>query len=177
MGRDKAWVPVHGQPLLARMVAMARDLDVADIFISGRPATDYSELGCPILLDLEPGFGPLAGVERGLQVARSPLLLVLAVDLPQMTALFLRKLMAHCDKQVGIVPRLADQWEPLAAIYPKRCHAIASRFLQQKRHNARAFAEACFDEQTVREYVVSPADAGCFLNCNTPGDLQTGEVK
>ncbi|MCX6894634.1 MAG: NTP transferase domain-containing protein [Verrucomicrobia bacterium] len=79
-----------------------------------------------MLLDLEASFGPLAGIERALHVAHAPLLLVLAVDLPDMTGKFLQKLIARCDPHTGVVPKRANGFEPLAAISPKSAVAPAS---------------------------------------------------
>lgn len=171
MGRDKAWLEVDGQSLLARAVATVRELNVEAVFISGQEVEDYSALGCPVLFDREPGFGPLGGIERGLDATASPLLLVLAVDLPQMTAAFLRKMASHCDTLTGVVPRLNGEWEPLAAIYPRRCHAFASEAIIHSRRAARDFAAACLRERAVRTLAVARADAICFQNWNTPADV------
>jgi len=171
MGRDKAWMELDGQPLVALLVEKVRALGVTEIFISGRADRDYSALPCPVLFDLEPGFGPLGGIERGLHACGSPLLLVLAVDLPRMTSAFLQKLASRCDRLTGVVPKLAGELEPLAAIYPKRCHAFASAALTKSRRSARDFATACLVERAVRLVSVSEAEAGCFSNWNCPSDL------
>ncbi len=170
MGRDKAWLEFEGQPLIARSLAVAWELGATEVFISGRVGEDYSALNCPVLFDLEPGFGPLGGIERGLHATTSPLLLVLAVDLPQMTADFLRKLLAKCDSLTGAMAKLDGRFEPLVAIYPKRCHAIAFDFVIHSRHAARDFAEACVREHAVRTLTVTPSDAGCLANWNSPAD-------
>jgi molybdopterin-guanine dinucleotide biosynthesis protein A len=171
MGRDKAWLEADGQPLLARVVATVRELGVEEIFISGRAGEDYSALRCPVLFDLEPECGPLGGIERGLDATVSPLLLVLAVDLPHMTTPFLRKLVARCDALTGAVPMLNGELEPLAAIYPRRCHAIAFDCITHSRLAARDFAAAGLREQAVRTLTVTKADAACFHNWNTPADI------
>ena len=173
MGRDKAMIELDGQTLLARAVEKVRRLGVAEIFISGRPGRDYSAMKYPVLFDLEPGFGPLGGIERALHECRSPLLLVLAVDLPQMTTEFLRKLMARCDSLTGVVPELEGCLEPLAAIYPKRSHQFARDFVARSRRVACEFAEACLEEHAVRKYDVTLADAGGFANWNSPADLES----
>lgn len=171
MGRDKAWVALDGKPLLALAVEKVRELRVDQIFISGRLGEDYSALNCPVLLDLEPGFGPLGGIERALHECTSPLLLVLAVDLPKMTSSLLQKLVARSDRLTGTVPKLNDKLEPLAAIYPRRCHAFAFAAITNSRRTARDFAEACLRERAVRILPVTKTEAGCFSNCNSPGDL------
>lgn len=172
MGRDKAWLEVEGRPLIVRAVETARKLGVEEVFISGRAGDDYAALKCPVLLDLEPGLGPLGGLERGLHAASSPLLLVLAVDLPRMTPKFLGKLLARCDRLTGVVPELDGRLEPLAAIYPKRCHAFAVEVIARPRRAARDFAATCLAERAVQTVPVAAADAVCFANWNSPADFR-----
>ncbi len=170
-GRDKAWIELNGRPLISRALATIRDAGFEEILISGRPGTDYSALGCPVLLDREPGCGPLGGIERALAATQAPLLLVLAVDLPRMTAAFLRQLAERCDPLTGAIPDLIGQLEPLAAIYPKRCHLIARDCLLKRRRAARDFADACLRERAVRSYAVPRDQIGCFANWNRPSDI------
>lgn len=171
MGRDKAWIEVSGRPLLSRAVATVRRAGAVEVFISGRKDGNYTGVECPVLFDLKPGGGPLGGIERALSVASSPLVLVLAVDLPKMTAAFLRKLISGCDASTGVVPEWQGELEPLAALYPKRCHALVREALRQKRLAVRDFAETCVREGAVRTFPISAADRVRFANCNSPGDL------
>ncbi|MCX6924913.1 MAG: molybdenum cofactor guanylyltransferase [Verrucomicrobia bacterium] len=171
MGQDKAWLKIGGQTLIASALATVRELDIEEVFVSGRAGTDYSSLRCPVLLDREPGCGPVAGIERALEAGSAPLMLVLAVDLPSMTALFLRKLAEHCDSLKGVVPELGGKLEPLAAIYPKRCYIIARDCLLKRRRAARGFADACVRDRAVRTFAVSGIDAACFDNWNGPADV------
>ncbi len=171
MGRDKAWVTYDGKPLLQLAVDKVRAVGVREIFISGRPGEDYSAFGCSVLLDREAGFGPLGGIERGLDACTSPLLLVLAVDMPRMTSELLRKLASRCDRLTGVVLMLPNGLEPLAAIYPRRCHALAFDALARSQRAARVFAEACLRERAVKTFTVPRSEAAAFLNCNQPGDL------
>lgn len=170
MGRDKAWVQSNGKPLILLAVEKVRASGIKDILISGRAGGDYSALKCPVLFDLEPGFGPLGGIERGLHECTSSLLLVLAVDLPRMSLAFLEKLRMSCDRLTGAVPRQNERLEPLAAIYPKRCHAFAFQAIARSQHSVCDFASACLRERAVRVLPVSKTDAGCFANWNSPGD-------
>lgn len=177
MGRDKAWLDVGGQSLLTRALSTVRDSGIEEVLISGRAGVDYSPLRCPVLFDLEPGCGPLSGIERALEAASAPLLLVLAVDLPNMTAAFLRKLAGRCDPLTGAVPKLSGQLEPLAAIYPKRCRFIALDCLLRCRRAARNFADACLREHAVRTFAVARTDIGCFENWNKPSDVSVSRPK
>lgn len=171
MGRDKARLQRDGQSLLARAVATVREVGARETFISGRADRDDAEWGCPVLFDREPGLGPVGGIERALHECASPLLLVLAVDLPQITTAFLRKLVAAGDPLTGVVPELNGELEPLVAIYPQRCHALAAALLANGRRAACDFAVACLSERAVRAFAVAPADAGCFTNWNSGADV------
>lgn len=174
MGRPKAWLEHEGRSLLRLGVDKIRALGVEEVFISGRAGEDYAALKCPVLFDLEPGFGPLGGIERGLHQCSSPLLLVLAVDLPQMSVPFLQNLLRRCDRLTGVVPKLHQQLEPLAAIYPKRCHALAATAVARSRWAVRDFAEAARHERAVHTFSVATADEKCFANWNYPTDLRPG---
>jgi molybdopterin-guanine dinucleotide biosynthesis protein A len=171
MGRDKAWVELNGEPLISRSLAAVRGSGITEVFISGRAGTDYSNLRCPVILDQESGLGPLAGIERALEATQAALLLVLAVDMPRMTAAFLQKLTRHCDPLTGAVPKLTNRLEPLAAVYPTRCRFIARDLLRKRRLVARDFADACLVERAVRTFVVSHSDANCLDNWNSPADM------
>lgn len=171
MGRDKAWVRLGGRPLLELAVEKVRQFGVREVFISGRPGADYSALNCPVLLDREPGFGPLGGIERALCIASSPLVLVLAVDMPHLPTTILRAISDRADRDTGALPLLHGEFEPLAAIYPKRCHALASEALARCRRSARDFARVCLRERAVRVVRVAAEDAPGFANLNSPSDL------
>lgn len=171
MGRDKAGIKLDGRTLLELAAEKLRAAGIGDVFLSGRPQQDYSAMRLPVLLDLDPGFGPLGGLERGLAHCRSPLLLVLAVDLPRMTAEFLGRMLKECGPSTGVVPALKGQFEPLAAIYPKSSHALLRGFLARRQLAACEFARECLALGLVREFEVPPADAPLFSNWNTPVDL------
>lgn len=171
MGRDKAWLPVEGQSLLQRQVALVRAVGGREIFISGRPDTDYSALGCPMLQDAFPDAGPLAGIERGLTAATTPLLLVLAVDLPRMDAATLEDLLSLCSCDAGVVPRISGETEPLVAIYPRKAHPLATEQLTTGHNAVRTFAQRCEAQGLVQFIDLPPDVAPAFTNWNRPDDF------
>jgi molybdopterin-guanine dinucleotide biosynthesis protein A len=115
-------------------------------------------------------------MERALHDCDADLLLVLAVDLAAMTVALLRMLAARCDRHTGAVPKRAGDLEPLAAIYPKRCHGLACEALARSRYAARDFAAACLRERAVKAFPVPSADDGCFTNWNRPTDLKHADA-
>ncbi len=115
IGRDKAWLEAGGQTLLVRQIGLAMEIGAAEIFISGRPEVDYSAFGRRVLVDQFSDSGPLGGIERAFAEMTSPSLLVLAVDLPEMSADLLRRLAAGAAESFGAIPMLASGMEPLAS--------------------------------------------------------------
>ena len=171
MGCDKAWVEVKGQPLLARQIALVRELAPADLFISGRVDTDYNSLGCPVLADEFADAGPLAGIAAGLKAASAPLVLVLAVDMHDMTSAALGQLLRQCTSGTGVVPRVNRRLEPLAAFYSKAAAPLAVDLLKRQLRAVRTFAEECKQAGLVTLHDADEADWKCFANWNSPADL------
>ncbi len=119
MGRDKAGLVVAGETLLARQLRLLAEVGIADRQVAFQPGNVRGlPPGVNAVTDRRPGLGPLAGLEACLRAAKSPLLLVLAVDLPNLTAGFLRRLLAQARPDRGVVPWRDGFAEPLVAIYP-----------------------------------------------------------
>ncbi|MGA4644425.1 molybdenum cofactor guanylyltransferase [Limisphaera sp. 4302-co] len=175
MGCDKANLPWQGGTLLERQVTLVQSLRPAEVFVSVREGARYGGVKVPLLWDRFPDSGPLAGIERGLEAASTGLLLVVAVDLPALTVEFLDRLLGHCNERTGAVPVWQGQWEPLVAVYPKRCHALAVDLLVRCRPAARLFAERCWNEGAIRRWTVSEAEGVCLRNCNTPEEWRAAQ--
>ena len=172
MGRDKARLELGGRPLLARQIQLAREAGAAKVFVSGHAERDYLEFGCPVLFDRSADAGPLAGIERALTEISSSWLLVLAVDMPNLTPAILQQLAGRGAGTTGVIPRVNGRIEPLAAIYPKAASRLALTLLDDGRHAATTFAELCV-ESGLAGFHDLPADAaGFFASCNTPSDLR-----
>lgn len=196
MGRDKAWLEIAGQTLLARQIGLAQELGAVEIFISGRADVDYSTFGWRVLQDRFSEAGPLAGIERALDTTTAPMLLVLAVDLPEMSPEFLRTLAKNCSEDHGVIPCVNGRIEPLAAFYPKTVIGLLVNLLDasfpltptlsplprgvgqgegeritKKTTSAKHFAERCVQNGLARFVEFGADDARHFINWNSPTDL------
>jgi molybdopterin-guanine dinucleotide biosynthesis protein A len=179
MGRDKAMLEVGGRPLLARQIELARDTGAREVLVSGRTGMNYDAFGCRVLHDHHPDAGPLAGIEAALAAAADPLLLVLAVDMPQMNAVRLRRLAACCTQDRGVVPRVDGHMEPLAAFYPGRSIGLLRELWPPSPAAAGTspaprvsmFAQRCAAVGQVQWLDLPAADACDFANWNSPADL------
>jgi molybdopterin-guanine dinucleotide biosynthesis protein A len=115
MGRDKALLPFRGG-LLAGSVARAVGAAAGSVTVVGR--SELLEL--PTIPDLYPGEGPLGGILTALAHSEAEWNLVVACDMPGVTAEFLRSLLeraeaAGCDVLMPHGP--SGHPEPLCAVY------------------------------------------------------------
>ena len=175
MGRDKALLPLaDGQRLWQRQLGVLRALRPAELFISG-PAREGFPVSVTRLEDQTPGLGPLGGIAAALAAMRSPRLLVLAVDLPMMTADFLGALLAENGAGPtvgGVVPQTSDGYfEPLAAVYPRSARAAAGDRLQREDRSLQTFVRVLMENGQVKARPVEDAERGLFVNWNLPGDV------
>ena len=176
MGRDKAFLEIDGQLLLTRQIQLVRAVGAAEVLISGRTGTDYSAFGCRVLQDQFLEAGPLAGIERALTQAACPLLLVLAVDLPEMNASCLRWLAGCTTDKTGAIPRVNGNLEPLAAFYPTTALPLALAQLNAQIYAVRRFAGCCAQSSLANLVDVAGDEARCFQNWNTPADFTSCRI-
>lgn len=186
-GRDKAEIVLptddgDGRPLWRRQVDdVLRPLGPTEIFLSG-PPRDGLPADVRVLTDEPPGgFGPLAGIAVALKSARSPLVVVLAVDLPTMTAGFLReRLLPGCTTDRGAVGRWMSTddaggsggfFEPLAAVYPRAAHTLVGGHLRGPDRSLQAFVHAARTAGLIRTVPLTEPDRRWFVNWNAPGDF------
>jgi molybdopterin-guanine dinucleotide biosynthesis protein A len=164
MGRDKALLAYRGTTLaghVARMVASA----AGSVALIGDPDR-YRPLGYPVFRDLFPGCGPLGGIHTALTVAPTDWTLVVACDMPEVTADALRVLLDR-DARPGCGAVLATgasgEPEPLCGVYHRRCLPVLARAIREKRLKMRDLVPELDAE-------LRKLDPGVLANVNTPAD-------
>lgn len=171
MGADKASLCIGGTPLWERQLRLLEALQPHQLFIAGPARREWLDAGCVTISDAQTNAGPLAGLVAGLRRSSSSLLLAVAVDLPQMTADYLRELLDRCSVERGVIPHRLDRFEPLAAFYPASALGLAESCLDSGSYSLQRFAMRCASAGLVATEPIGPADEALFLNLNTPGDL------
>ncbi len=172
MGRDKAGVIVEGKPLWQRQIYTLRQLHPSELFISGKPDGPYAARDVEIVPDITPGRGPLSGLEASLQRSVHPLVLVLAVDLPAITPEFLARLLRFAaGAGMGAVPQAEGWFEPLAAVYPRRCLPLVQEGLRGDDLSMQTFVRQALARNLVAPWDLTPEDSALFRNVNSPADL------
>src|SRR5271168_2169863 len=85
MGVDKATLIIEGEPLWQRQLRTMRGLRPEALWVSARAELPWCPVGTEVVTDKMPSRGPLSGVAEGLRLLQTSHLLVVAIDLPQMT--------------------------------------------------------------------------------------------
>jgi molybdopterin-guanine dinucleotide biosynthesis protein A len=170
MGVDKATLLIAGEPLWQRQLRMIKAMDPAALWMSAR-----GELSFPpeieVVVDKTPSRGPLSGVAASLCRLQTSHLLVLAVDLPQMTTEHLRQLWGLSRPGTGVIPLNGGYFEPLCAIYPAEAAVVAEARLNSPDASLQGFAATLRHQSRVRVHELTPEEKPLYLNMNTPSDV------
>jgi molybdopterin-guanine dinucleotide biosynthesis protein A len=166
MGTDKAMLMMGGERLWQRQLGVLREVAPERLWISARARPDWCPEDVEAILDEPPSRGPLSGIAAALARLRTSHLLVLAIDMPQMTAAHVRKLWSRAKAGRGVVP-INENWsEPLCAIYPAETSETALRALSQGRLSLQNFASDLIDGNWIKRYEIPDAERHLYLNLN-----------
>src|ERR1700678_2887073 len=120
MGRDKALLPLHGASMVETVAAQVQAA-AGSVTLIG-PVQKYAHLGFPILPDAIENCGPLGGLYTALQNTNADWNVLVACDMPDVTAAFLTQLLAAAEASGAdcVVPEIDGKIHPLCAAYHRR---------------------------------------------------------
>ncbi len=171
MGRDKAWLEIGGKPLWQHQLEKLKSL-AADVIISARPGRfDSVNTGCRMILDEVPDLGPLGGLASALHAAKHERVLVLAVDMPEMTTGYLAELAETATNECGVVPVWQGFYQGLAAVYPRKTQDLVAEALNGSDHSLQHLNRLAMERGAMRAKFVSEDEAFLFGNWNHPADV------
>jgi molybdopterin-guanine dinucleotide biosynthesis protein A len=163
MGRDKARLPFHGKTLVEHVASTVADA-AGSVTLVGAPER-YASLGFPMLADSRTGAGPLAGIHTALALSPAAWNLIVACDMPGLSAPFLRSLLAAAESSEAdcLLPAGPSGLpEPLCAAYHSRCLEVIGAALDR---NVRKITDALTG---LRIAAWSTPESRWFRNVNTP---------
>jgi molybdenum cofactor guanylyltransferase len=167
MGQDKAGLMIDGRALWQRQLAKLEAVGAPEVLISGRTNGPYTASAYRIVEDKDPGLGPLGGIVSAFDAARHSTVLVLAIDLPRMSPMFLSSMLSR----VPIVPRRGERFEPLAAVYSPPCLNVFRRRLAERQLSMQDAIRELVERGDLAVCDVTAEEAPLFDNLNTPEDL------
>lgn len=122
MGVGKPLLPYRGRTLVEHVAGEVRAAAGEVTLIGGEDR--LGEIDLPVVADLTPGVGPLAGVMTALSVTSAEWNLVVACDMPSVNAAFLRSLLDMAEEKgcECLAPVGPGGWvEALCAVYRRSC--------------------------------------------------------
>ncbi len=169
MGQDKRFLPLDGEPLLARTLRKGRAAGFRSIVLAAEGAQEElttlaAEYGAMLVTDEIPAQGPAAAIAAGLSAAETEWSLVLSGDMPFYDFELVRTLLPYADGDTQVIlPTLSGYWQPLAALYQRDAGAVFATAIARGDRKLGIILR----ELTVREVPLT-VDAGMLFNVNTP---------
>jgi molybdopterin-guanine dinucleotide biosynthesis protein A len=181
MGRDKGLLDFGGSPLILHTARLLEPL-VSQVTVVGSPGK-YAKLGLREIADDaqaqcgpdSPSCGPLAGIVTALAATRTSWNLIVACDLPYLSASWLDWLLSRALRSRGeaVVPQTERGIEPLAAVYRRECGApIAATLAHGVRKVSDAIEELRVDFIYAREWREIDPSGLVLRNMNAPEDYE-----
>lgn len=132
MGRDKALLPYRGATLVEHIASIVVAA-AGSATLVGDPGK-YGHLGYPVVPDALPRAGPLAGICTALATSGADWNLVVACDIPAVSASFLKDLLEAAERSGTdcLLPAgPSGRPEPLCAVYHRRALPAIRGALEQ----------------------------------------------
>jgi molybdopterin-guanine dinucleotide biosynthesis protein A len=164
MGDEKAFVPIHGRPMILHVVDSLRAAGLEPFVVAGGEVDRFVELGLAVVEDLWPGEGPLGGILTALDATDGDVVVV-ACDMPALDAATISALLdprGRFDAVVGVANGVR---QPLLARY---CRS-AGPLLRQLWEGGERAPSVALRQLRVEEVGVSAVVAS---SVDTPADLE-----
>src|SRR5512142_1219494 len=176
MGQDKAALRLaSGRTLLENALAVAGAVTGQVGIVGPRQKYGTYAWAGEIVEDIFPGHGPLGGIHAALSASTTEWNIILAVDLPNVSAALLEWLLsvAQISAALVTVASIRRGLQPLCGVYRKSFRDLAEQALQ-KNHNK---VDSSFDRNSLRilteeEIRAAGFDESMFVNVNTPEEFE-----
>jgi molybdopterin-guanine dinucleotide biosynthesis protein A len=171
-GRNKALEKFEGKRLLERAIESVRPF-CDRIIVVVNEIEPYRDIGVTLASDIIRHQGPLGGIYTALLFSPAEWVLVKAVDMPFLVPGLASLLI---DAKLGfdaVVPEVNDAYDPLLALYNRRCIPAIARQLGSPDDRRVIGFYRKIKLRTVAEKEWRKVDPGAlsFRNVNTPSDL------
>lgn len=171
-GTNKALVRVGGKKILDHIHDVFRDLFHEIILVTNDPP-QYLQWNVNIVTDIFPVRSSLTGIHTGLFYTSTPYAFFAACDIPFLKKELVETLVGAIEPRMDIViPETSKGFEPLCAVYSKRCFKpLEAQLAENKLKIQQVFQKVRvkrISEDILRK---SDPDLRSFYNINTPDDL------
>lgn len=176
MGASKAWLPIGGEAMLARVVRLVGEA-AEPVVVAAAAGQDVPPLPPTVRLvrDEQPDLGPLEGLVTGLAAlrVRADAVFLSACDTPYVRPEFIRTLASLLGDSAACVPRIDGELYPVSAVYRLDVEAEARRLLAGGVRAVRLLLRRVATREVTAEELhdVDPS-LESLRNINTPDDYE-----
>ena len=175
-GVNKALAPVGGRRIIDWLLEVFSGIFDETILVTNHPE-QFLQYDLTIVTDVFEQRSSLTGIHTGLFYAGNPYAFFSACDTPFLKKELVEFLIKKIEPNIDIImPQTAAGFEPLCAVYSKRCLKSAEDHLKANKRKIqwalRSHRTKNISENDLRQ--VDP-DLMSFFNINTPQDLETAE--
>ncbi len=158
-----------GRPLIDRLRKVLEPW--LPVWLSANEPAPFAGSGLPVLPDLRPDAGPLAGIEAGLLRASPAGLLVVACDLPFVSERLVGELLERADARGLLVADGAAKSPPLLGVWPASALSVLQARLERGERSVRGALAAL----KIPVWRLAPEHQQQCFNLNTPADWEEAE--
>ena len=172
MGTNKALLEFGGVRIIEGLLSKIRSLFPEILIIANEQAV-YADLGVPVIPDRIPEKGSLGGIYTAVYHSTFPQALCIACDMPLASPAVIAHLRGLAPGYDVVVPRTAEGYQPLHAVYGKTCLPHMEEMIRADRLKIdRLFP--LVRVRTVEEAELRRLDPSlcCFINVNTREELE-----
>jgi len=169
-GRDKSALVVEGRPILDRQLAALAQVADDVMLVVGNETPPRADVR--VVRDRVTASGPLGGLDAALAAARHDALVLLACDMPFVTARLLGHLLSLTPGADAVVPRTERGYHPLCAAYTRACQAAVAGRLARGQFRMVDFLADVRVRVVCGDELAALGDHRLLANINTPAEYQ-----
>jgi molybdopterin-guanine dinucleotide biosynthesis protein A len=171
-GQNKALLSVGDRPILDRLIDLFEEFFNPIILVTNQPL-DFVSYGVTLVSDLFSVRSSLTGIHAGLFHAQTPQAFCCACDMPFIKRDLIRIILEAVEPRWDVVvPVTREGYQPLCAVYSRRClQPIELQLQRQELKISRFFTRV--QARTIPEAALRKVDPELlsFFNINTFQDL------
>lgn len=168
-GRNKAFLKINGRTILDRLIVSLRSV-FSEILLVTRQPDQYSGYALRLVEDIHKGRSSLTGIHAGLVRAQAAFGFAVPCDIPFLQPGLIRLLLDELEREVDVVVPFYDgHYQPLCAIYSKRCIPLIEKQLASSDYKiSHLFERVHVKIVPIQKIKTADPELLSFLNVNTP---------
>ena len=171
-GKNKALEMFEGERLIDRAVGSLRSF-CDPILVVANDLSLYYDVRATLVQDMIPSQGPLVGIYTALLFSPNDWVFTKATDMPFLTPELLGMMLKLKEGFDVVVPLYKDMYEPLFALYHRRCiPAIAAQLEEADRQVIGFYKKVRVKAIAEKVWRGADPEGLSFKNVNTPEDWE-----